>query len=102
MSGVFDFCSKSERDGCERARKDVRKYEHTHARCGWMIASILVGKGGGGSARVGGGKIEVVTLERDAFLKRPPGSSLLSLDSSSSSSLDFSSRTRLWILPERH
>ena len=100
MSGVFDFCSKSERRLRARARKDVRKYEHT-PRWGWMIASILVGKGGGGSARVGGGKIEVVTLEREAFLKRPPGSSLLSLDSSSS--LDFSSQqTRLWILPERH
>ena len=63
------------RETVERARKDVRKYEHT-PRWGWMIASILVGKGGGGSARVGG-KIEVVTLEREAFLKRPPGSSLL-------------------------
>ena len=29
MSGVFDFCS-SERRLRERARKDVRKYEHTH------------------------------------------------------------------------
>ena len=85
------------RDGCESARKDVRKYEHT-PRWGWMIASILVGKGGGGARA--GGKIEVVTLEREAFLKRPPGSFLLSLDSSSS--LDFSSQTRLWILPERH
>ena len=99
MSGVFDFCSSERRlRAREKRRQEVRT--HTHTRWGWMIASILVGKGGGGSARVGG-KIEVVTLERDAFLKRPPGSSLLSLDSSSSS-LDFSSRTRLWILPERH
>ena len=86
-----------QRETVARARKDVRKYEHTHTRWGWMIASILVGKGGGGARA--GGKIEVVTLEREAFLKRPPGSFLLSLDSSS---LDFSSQTRLWILPERH
>ena len=95
MSGVFDFCSSERR---LREREKTSESTNTHTRWGWMIASILVGKGGGGARA--GGKIEVVTLEREAFLKRPPGSFLLSLDSSSS--LDFSSQTRLWILPERH
>ena len=61
------------RDGRERARKDVRKYKHT--AMGVDDREYSRRRGGGGSASRG--KIEVVTLEREAFLKRPPGSSSL-------------------------
>ena len=64
MSGVFKFLLK--RETVASAREKTSGSTNTHRDGEWMIASILVGKGGGGSARVGG-KIEVVTLEREAF-----------------------------------